>query len=122
VAERERKSLSAERTFSTDVTTDSAMQSILSKIALEVSDRLKKGSYKGRTITLKIKYFDFELHTRSRTIETYTDDPNLILDTVMELLMADFPLKAIRLLGINVSKLGQDVAEENVINQLTLGF
>jgi DNA polymerase-4 len=122
VSERERKSLSAERTFSTDLSTVSAMNTILSKIAAEVSDRLKKGKYKGRTITLKIKYFDFELHTRSRTIDIATDDATLILDTVMDLLMADFPVKAVRLLGINVSKLGEEPAEEHVVNQLTLGF
>jgi DNA polymerase-4 len=122
VSERERKSVGAERTFRDDVSTDSAMNTILTKIAIEVAERLKKGNHKGRTITLKFKYFDFEQHTRSRTIEHATDDAQIIITTVMDLLMNDFPEKPVRLLGITLSKLGEDIQEEEELSQLTLGF
>lgn len=120
-AERKRKSVGAERTFREDISTVSAMSTTLTKIADEVSQRLIKGNYKGKTITLKFKYFDFEQHTRSRTIDKYTDDGNEILDVTMDLLMSDFPSKPVRLLGITLSNLGEEV-EEKVQDQLTLGF
>jgi len=120
-AERKRKSVGAERTFRDDVSGDTVMYNILSKIASEVSDRLIKGKHKGRTITLKLKYFDFEQHTRSRTIEKHTDDESLILEIAMELLMNDFPNRPVRLLGITLNNLGID-EEEIIPDQLTLGF
>lgn len=120
--ERKRKSVGAESTFREDVSTDSTMHTILSKIAFEVAERLKKGKHKGRTITLKFKYFDFEQHTRSKTIEKPTDDFHLILETTMEMLMANFPEKPVRLLGITLSNLGVEGIEEKSIDQLTLGF
>jgi len=120
-AERKRKSVGAERTFRDDVSGESAMFTILSKIAEEVSSRLVKGKHKGKTITLKFKYFDFEQHTRSRTLDKHIDDFDTILDSAYELLQSDLPEKPVRLLGITLSNLGVD-EEEIVPDQLTLGF
>jgi DNA polymerase-4 len=120
-AMRKRKSVGAEQTFREDISNENAMYTVLSKIAEEVSDRLKKGNHKGKTITLKFKYFDFEQHTRSRTINTNTDDFNEILDIIIELMRSNSPSKPVRLLGITVSNLGEE-EEECVQTQLTLGF
>lgn len=120
-SERKRKSVGAERTFRDDVSGESAMFTILSKIAEEVSSRLIKGKHKGKTITLKFKYFDFEQHTRSRTLDKHIDDFDTILDVVYELLQSDLPEKPVRLLGITLSNLGVD-EEEIIPDQLTLGF
>ena len=119
-SESKRKSVGAEQTYIEDVSGETMLFNLLSKIAFEVSERLKKGKHKGKTVSIKFKYFDFEQHTRSRTIEDYIDDENEILKISTELLMSDFPSKAIRLLGITVSNLGE--AEVNVVDQLTIGF
>ena len=117
---RKRKSVGAERTFAQDVYAPSEMYAILEKIAAEVSERARKGRHKGRTVTLKFKYFDFEQHTRSKSIEFYTRDEETIRNIAFELLgKPDFPHKPVRLLGITLSNLGEEKKEPL---QLTLGF
>jgi DNA polymerase-4 len=120
-SERKRKSVGAERTMRDDVSGESAMFSILAKIADEVSIRLINGKHQGKTITLKFKYFDFEQHTRSRTLDYYTDDYEVIIDTAYDLLQTDLPEKPVRLLGITLSNLGKD-EEMPEPDQLTIGF
>lgn len=119
-SDSKRKSVGAEETYREDVVGESALYNSLSKIAFEVSRRLKNGKHKGRTISIKFKYFDFEQHTRSRTIDKYTDDEEEILRISAELLMNDYPDRPIRLLGITVSNLGEE--ELFLPDQLTIGF
>ena len=120
-SERVRKSVSAERTFSEDLMGESEMYQVLKKLSIEVSERMSKGDYKGKTMTLKFKYFDFEQHTRSKTFPFFTRDAEVLLDTSMELLTNNFPEKPIRLLGLGMSNLGEEAAEIEP-DQLTIGF
>lgn len=104
---RETKSVGAEDTFSYDLTTIEEMNSELDKIAEVVSDRLKRHSLKGKTITLKIKYHDFKLATRSQSFLEATNDQDFLATTVKQLLLvAGVENKKIRLLGISVSNFG----------------
>ncbi len=104
---RETKSVGAEDTFSYDLTTIEEMYSELDKIAEVVSDRLKRHSLKGKTITLKIKYHDFKLATRSQSFLETTNDQDFLATTAKQLLLvADVESKKIRLLGISVSNFG----------------
>lgn len=104
---RETKSVGAEDTFSYDLTTIEEMNSELNKIAEVVSDRLKRHSLKGKTITLKIKYHDFKLATRSQSFLEATNDQDFLATTAKQLLLvADVENKKIRLLGISVSNFG----------------
>ena len=120
-SERVRKSVSAERTFSEDLIGESEMYNVLTKLAVEVSERMNKGDYKGKTLTLKYKYFDFEQHTRSKTFSFFTNDAGILLDTSMEMLIGNFPEKPIRLLGLGMSNLGDD-EDLPPPDQLTIGF
>ena len=86
---RTRKSLAAERTFSENITSEIFMIKRLEDIAVEVERRLKKSKVAGKTITLKIKYSDFTLQTRSKTLPLYISSKELILETVKELLFQD---------------------------------
>ncbi|HSF02171.1 MAG TPA: hypothetical protein VLA62_04135, partial [Solirubrobacterales bacterium] len=66
---------------------------------------LAEGGYAGRTVTLKIRLRPFRTHTRSRTIERPTRDPEQVRSVAGELL-AEFELDApVRLLGIGVGGL-----------------
>jgi len=117
---RQRKSVGAERTFKEDLTGPSEMFSVLEKIAEEVSKRAKQGNHRGRTITLKFKYFDFEQHTRSKTIDDFINDMDTILNEAFKLLSTpDYPDKPVRLLGISLNNLGEKKPEPM---QLTIGF
>ena len=69
-----RKSLAAERTFSENITSEIFMLERLAEIAEEVERRLKKSKVAGKTITLKIKYSDFSVQTRSKTLSNFITD------------------------------------------------
>jgi len=67
-ADRIRKSLGAERTFNENIASEIFMMERLENIAEEIERRLKKSKVAGKTVTLKIKYSDFTLQTRSKTL------------------------------------------------------
>lgn len=102
--DRETKSVGAEDTFAYDLTDADEMEVELSKIARVVTDRMERHQWKGRTLTVKIKYHDFRQITRSRSVEEGFNDYEHILATALELLMSTDPESyKIRLLGISLS-------------------
>jgi DNA polymerase-4 len=106
---RIRKSLAAERTFSKNLSSEIFMLDKLEHIAEEVSKRLNNNNVSGKTITLKIKYSDFTLQTRSKTLTYYISNKALILETAKDLLYQDKLNNSVRLLGISLSNLNTDV-------------
>lgn len=123
---RESKSVGAEDTFPFDLTTIDDMFFELDKIASVVHDRIYRHGLKGRTITLKIKYHDFKLATRSRSFVQPVSDAEAIIATAKELLMNTQPEgKKIRLLGISLSNLNEASARQKNdedTDQLNLGL
>jgi len=105
---RIRKSLAAERTFNENLSSEIFMLEKLEHIAEEVSKRLVKSKVAGKTITLKIKYSDFTLQTRSKTIPYFVSDKTIILETAKDLLYQDKLNNSVRLLGISLSNLNTD--------------
>ncbi|MCF1190419.1 DNA polymerase IV [Mangrovimonas sp. AS39] len=105
---RIRKSLAAERTFSENLSSEVFMLKKLDHIADEVSRRLQKSNVSGKTITLKIKYSDFSLQTRSKTLPYFVQDKSLIIETAKELLYQDRLQNSVRLLGISLSNLNTE--------------
>jgi DNA polymerase-4 len=105
---RETKSMGAEDTFPHDMTTTEEMYPELEKIARIVSDRLGKYQLKGRTITLKIKYSDFRLITRSQSLPHTVNDYDTILATSQKLLLdSNLDNVRVRLLGISLSNFNE---------------
>lgn len=103
---RLRKSIGTERTFEKDISDYQEMIVALHDIAERLAKRMGKSNIMGKTLTLKIKYFDFELNTRSRTIQYFMDSENEIFDIASELLFIPIkPIKPVRLLGIQISNL-----------------
>ena len=105
---RIRKSLGAERTFNENIASEIFMLERLENIAEEIERRLKKSKVAGKTVTLKIKYSDFSLQTRSRTISYYISNKVLILEIAKELLYQEKMKNSVRLLGITLSNLNTD--------------
>ena len=105
---RIRKSLAAERTFSKNLSSEIFMLEKLEHIAEEVSKRLNKSKVAGKTITLKIKYSDFTLQTRSKTLPYFVSEKAIILETAKDLLYQDKLSNSVRLLGISLSNLNTD--------------
>jgi len=109
---RIRKSLGAERTFSENITSEIFMLERLEHIAEEIERRLAKSKVAGKTVTLKIKYSDFTLQTRSKTISYYISTKELILEVAKELLYQERMKDSVRLLGISLSNLNTDKKEK----------
>lgn len=108
--DRQPKSIGAEDTFRYDLTALDEMSRELESIADAVYTRLKRYNLKGRTITLKIKYHDFQLATRSQSFTSAVGDFETILETAVSLLAATIQENdKVRLLGISVSNFGDPV-------------
>lgn len=106
------KSVGAERTFSENLSSEIFMLERLEQIANELEKRLKKSKIAGKTITLKIKYSDFTLQTRSKTLPYFISDRAFILETTKELLFQEKPENSVRLLGISLSNLNTERKEK----------
>lgn len=109
---RERKSVGAEDTFLEDITTLPAAKDGLLPLIEKVWRHCAKHQLQARTVTLKVKFTDFQLITRSRTHDQPLASPADLTDTVWHLLAPLFPLaKDIRLLGVTLSSFDQPEAE-----------
>src|SRR5690606_4118062 len=117
---RIRKSLAAERTFGENLSSEIFMLEKLEQIAKEVSNRLIKSKVSGKTITLKIKYSDFTLQTRSKTLPYFISDKSLILETAKELLFQEKLNNSVRLLGISMSNLNTETVKTPSNNQISV--
>ena len=100
----EAKSISTERTFNIDISEHAELTTILQRLSGQVSRQLQKEGYRGRTVSVKVRYADFETYTRQVSLNKYTDLENDIYQAAIELFdkswIAGSPL---RLLGVGVS-------------------
>ncbi len=123
---REAKSVGVEDTFESDLTAQTDMELELKKIAAKLSERIQKHRLKGRTLTLKIRFNDFSIITRSRSVRRGTDDYHSILEIALDLLKKELFLtnstepKKVRLLGITLSNFHELTDLKNNPQQLRL--
>jgi DNA polymerase IV len=121
LANRIRKSVGAENTFSADLFTFEAARDVLLPIIDKVWRYCERTGPRGRTVTLKIKYADFQQITRSQSVRGVIEGRTVLEEISLELLRAQFPVrKGIRLLGISLSALSS--AETIGNEQLPLGI
>src|SRR6476659_9949406 len=104
--DRPYKSVSAERTFDEDLRDPDRLAAELDRIAGYAWDRIKRAEVAGRTVTLKVKYGDFTLITRSKSFAAPVPDLAAFTAAGQTLLDALHPLpKGIRLLGLGLHNL-----------------
>jgi len=117
---RIRKSIGAETTFEQDLDDIELINIELAKLAQVLKERLDKNSSYGRTLTLKIKYVDFQQVTRSITENYLIQDIDAILSLAKKLLLTtNVGNKEVRLLGISISNLAGEEPDVNYV-QLSL--
>jgi len=106
VPDRRRKSIGAERTFGRDLRSVSELAPELAKACAVVGSRLERGELAARTVTVKVKYADFRIVTRSATPTNPVADA-LELWPVAERLAFEVarPPGAVRLIGVAASGL-----------------
>ena len=103
---RVRKSIGSETTFNSIVIDKGGIWSKLQSIAQGLEESLIKKNVRSRTVTLKVKYADFELVTRSKTVEQSLQTKDEMLAILPELLRkTEVGDRAIRLIGITLAKL-----------------
>lgn len=117
---RERKSVGAEETFTTDIFLLQDLENELILIADVVWERYHRSGAKAKTLTLKYKYADFEQHTRSKTTTGWFTQKNDLIDGAIGLLRAEEFTKGIRLLGLTLSNFKTEERNEPV--QLIIEF
>jgi DNA polymerase-4 len=105
-ANRIRKSVGAENTFFTDLTEFDAMVAELQPLIDKVWGHCESTGTRGRTVTLKVKFTDFEIITRSRSVSAVVANRDDLARLAIGLLEDAMPLsKAVRLLGVSLSSL-----------------
>ena len=117
---RIRKSLAAERTFSSNLSSELFIVEKLDQIAQEVSKRLQRLQIAGKTITLKLKYSDFKLQTRSKTLTYFVCSKDVILEHTKELLFQEKLQNSVRLVGISISNLNSDIKKQVVSEDISV--
>ncbi|MGY1823606.1 DNA polymerase IV [Geodermatophilus sp. SYSU D00079] len=105
VAERGAKSVSQESTFERDLTDVAVLTREIDTMAARVAARLRDADLSGRTVTLKLRRYDFTTLTRSQTLPQPTDDPRVIASIARRLLTEAGTAGGLRLLGVGVSGL-----------------
>ena len=119
LTDRVRKSLGAEETFLDDISDLQIIEEELDKIAQEVSRRTQKRDFNAKTLTLKVKYADFTIITRSVTLDHYITTAQEMLHIAMELMsrVDDVAIKKVRLLGLT---LRNPDAEDNICSNMPI--
>ena len=117
--DRPYKSVSAERTFDVDYVEPEDLRRELSRVAGYAWQRIERSGAQGRTVTLKVKYADFSLITRSKSLLAPVPDFATFEAIGQALLGALLPVpKGIRLLGLGLHSIVE--AEESAPRQLGL--
>ena len=112
-ANRIRKSIGGERTFSEDISAEDDLRDTLERIIDIVWDRIAAKQAKGRTVTLKLKFNDFQIATRSRSQAQPVAEKAQFAATARAILEDELPLPMpIRLMGLTLSNLDRDDREE----------
>ena len=122
VPNRPRKSVGSETTFMEDLDRPSAVEEGVASVLGDVWSYCERTGIVGRTVTVKIKYADFRIVTRSRTLEKSVESREILERTARDLVRSIFPLeKKVRLLGVSLHNLHQR-EERTVSPQMTLAL
>jgi len=104
VPDRQRKSISKETTFETDIRDNAVLRDALRTLASDVARTARREGLSGAVVTLKIRFEGFETHTRQHKREASTNDERDILKTAWQLFQnGNLPKKPVRLIGVGVS-------------------
>jgi DNA polymerase IV len=119
--DRTRKSVSSENTFVQDLETRAELEAGLATQIEDVWRYVERKQIFGRTVTLKIKYHDFQQVTRSKSALSAITDRAFFEKIAFQLLDQVLPVeKGVRLLGVGLSNL--EMANDLEGKQLTLHF
>ncbi|MFT7414827.1 MAG: DNA polymerase-4 [Methylophagaceae bacterium] len=111
LSQRERKSLGKEITFAQDVVSLEELTSKLNALAQQVFNSLAEQNLQARTLTVKVKYANFQQITRAHTVEHVVDMESLKQLIPLLLTRTEVGHKAVRLVGLSLSGFNDPSAE-----------
>lgn len=111
---REIKSVSVEDTYQEDLITKEAMLEEFTVLTAKLQNRLDSRGLKGKTLTLKFKFHDFAIMTRSKSVSGFIEDERMIGTLTRQILdNIDLENRKVRLLGIGVSNFNSNNANRD---------
>ena len=118
VEEHEAKSMSAERTFSEDISDPKRLEATLLRLSERVGRRMRKHQVVGSTVRVKLRWPDFSTITRQTTLDQPTDRDKDIYDVACKLFHTEWKRgQAVRLLGVGVSNLSEPIRQLELFDQ-----
>lgn len=111
IPNRKRKSLGSEETFSVDISEIRLLEEKLKEVAQDTSRRAKLSNLKGKTITLKLKFSDFEQITRSKSLPIFIQSEEEVYHFGQEILRTIEISKKVRLIGLSLSSFEDDSSQ-----------
>jgi len=104
--DRERKSSGSETTFAEDLTEPAGIEAGVAAMASDVWGWCERTGVRGRTVTVKIKWADFQQATRSRSMTGCVGSLEALTAVALDLVRSVYPPRmGIRLVGVTLSKL-----------------
>jgi len=111
------KSISNEVTFGKDITDEEEILRTLRALSEKVAARLRAQGLCGKTIRLKIRWPDFETHSRQMSLQQPTNHDTVIFNTIVQLLYEVWkPGKKVRLLGVAAANLSTTVQQLSILD------
>ena len=119
---REVKSISCERTFELNLTSELFLDDHIKKLVKQLYDRLENKKRFGKTLTLKIKYSDFTIQTRSVTYQAQLTSKSQLYYGFKKLLFQEKLKNSVRLIGLSISNFNEKKSKNPVYKQLEIDF
>jgi DNA polymerase-4 len=119
VPEQAARSVGHEETYPRDLHRRGDCELELLRLSDAVASRLRASGTQGRTVTLKVRFGDFRTITRSATVSRATDSAREVASTARRLLAEVDTSPGVRLLGVSVSQLGEEAAEQLSFDELS---
>jgi DNA polymerase-4 len=108
--DREAKSIGHERTFAEDISDPDVARQMLLRLCEDVGRRLRRKQLRARSVTIKLRYGDFETITRSHSLDDATSATDVLWQTAKALFdrWAERDFRPLRLLGVTAGRLGHE--------------
>jgi len=103
------KSIGRETTFATDISDQDVLEAVLLELAVDVGWSLRKKGFRGKTITMKVRYDDFRTMSHSYTLSLATDLDDVIYKEACNLLKKVSLKQPLRLIGLTLHNLTDKV-------------
>ena len=107
----EPKSISRETTFQADVKDWQTIAKTLAELTRDVVADMAQHGYKARTVTIKVRFSDFQTFTRGKTMVGYSDSEEEIRKAAFSCLKRIELNRRVRLIGVRATNLEKTTRE-----------